>query len=235
LRFLDKRPQVGIHLPQIGILTPPLFIKSIDDDIARILSRRTLRVCADVIDSCDREIVVWSAIAHAGIRTEMVRDLMIKAVERRFASTKTSHPVEWFADNGSAYVAKAAATMPIALGHRLAFTPVRSPKSNAISEAFVKTLKRDYARKVILTDAQRTGLAAKLVRRLQRKSLALRPVLPLAKIVQGNGRQCLNQIVPCPVRRGAPWGYPTGFEPHSASNPFSLEVPAFAKSQLSHA
>jgi hypothetical protein len=28
LRFLDKRPQVGIHLPQIGILTPPLIIKS---------------------------------------------------------------------------------------------------------------------------------------------------------------------------------------------------------------
>lgn len=26
------------------------------------------------------------------------------------------------------------------------FTPVRSPESNGISEAFVKTLKRDYAR-----------------------------------------------------------------------------------------
>jgi transposase InsO family protein len=184
-----------------------------------------------VIDACDREIIAWSAIAHAGISSEMVRDLMIKAVERRFASTKTSHPVEWFSDNVSAYIAKA--TMAIALGHRLAFTPVRSPESNAISEAFVKTLQRDYVRNVIPTDAERTGLAAKLVRRLQRKSLALGPVLPLAKIVQGNGPQCLNQTVPCPVRRGAPLGDPSGFEPHSASNPFSLEVPAFAKSQLS--
>ncbi|WP_424140393.1 integrase core domain-containing protein, partial [Roseomonas chloroacetimidivorans] len=26
------------------------------------------------------------------------------------------------------------------------FTPVRSPESNGVSEAFVKTLKRDYAR-----------------------------------------------------------------------------------------
>jgi transposase InsO family protein len=187
-----------------------------------------------VIDACDREIIAWSAIAHAGIRSEMVRDLMIRAVERRFASTKKSHPVEWFSDSGSAYIAKATATMAIALGRRPAFTPVRSPESNAISEAFVKTLKRDYARNAILTDAQRTGLAAKLVRRSQRKSLALRPVVPLAKVVQGNGPQCLNQTVPCPVRWGAPWGDPSGFEPHSASNPLLLEVPAFAKSQLSH-
>jgi hypothetical protein len=187
-----------------------------------------------VIGACDREIIAWSAIAHAGITSEMVHDLMIKIVERRFASTKTSHPVEWFADNGNAHIAKVTATMPIALGHRLAFTPVRSPESNAISEAFVKTRRCDSARNVILTDAERTGLAAKLVRRLQRRSLALRPVLPLAKIAQGYGRQCLNQTVPCPVRRGAPWSDPTGFEPHSASNPFSLEVPAFAKSQLSH-
>jgi len=38
----------------------------------------------------------------------------------------------------------------MALGLRLAFTPVRLPESNGISEAFVKTLKRDYARLTIL-------------------------------------------------------------------------------------
>ena len=31
---------------------------------------------------------------------------------------------------------------------------MRSPESNGISEAFVKTLKRDYARLTIMTDAQ---------------------------------------------------------------------------------
>ena len=36
------------------------------------------------------------------------------------------------------------------LGLRLSFTPVRSPESNGISEAFVKTLKRDYARHSIM-------------------------------------------------------------------------------------
>jgi transposase InsO family protein len=40
-----------------------------------------------------------------------------------------------------------------ALGLTLLFTPVRSPESNGISESFVKTLKRDYARLNILHDA----------------------------------------------------------------------------------
>ena len=39
------------------------------------------------IDACDREIVAWSATT-AGISGEMVRDLMIDCVERRFAGTK---------------------------------------------------------------------------------------------------------------------------------------------------
>ena len=39
------------------------------------------------------------------------------------------------------------------LGLKLCFTPVRSPESNGIAEAFVKTFKRDYARLSILPDA----------------------------------------------------------------------------------
>src|SRR5437763_14960026 len=40
-----------------------------------------------VLDACDREIIAWSAVANAGISGEMVRDLMVAAVERRFATT----------------------------------------------------------------------------------------------------------------------------------------------------
>ena len=40
-----------------------------------------------------------------------------------------------------------------ALGLTLLFTPVRSPESNGMSEAFVKTLKRDYASITVLPDA----------------------------------------------------------------------------------
>ena len=105
------------------------------------------------IDACDREIIAWSATT-SGISGEMVRDLMVACVERRFGATRTSHPVEWISDNGSAYIAKETAHTATALGLRLAFTPVRSPESNGISEAFVKTLKRDYARLAILPDAE---------------------------------------------------------------------------------
>lgn len=105
------------------------------------------------IDACDREVIAWSATT-AGVSGEMVRDLMVACVERRFGSTRTRHPVEWLSDNGSAYIAKQTAQTATALGLLLAFTPVRSPESNGVSEAFVKTLKRDYARVTLLPDAE---------------------------------------------------------------------------------
>jgi putative transposase len=105
------------------------------------------------IDACDREIMAWSATT-AGISGEMVRDLMIACVERRFGMTKVPHRIEWLSDNGSAYIAKDTLDVATALGLRLCFTPVRSPESNGICEAFVKTLKRDYARLSILPNAK---------------------------------------------------------------------------------
>lgn len=107
-----------------------------------------------VLDACDREVIAWSAVANAGISGEMVRDLMVTAVERRFGTNKVPHAVEWLSDNGSAYIARDTADTARALGLTLLFTPVRSPQSNGMSEAFVKTLKRDYARVTILPDAE---------------------------------------------------------------------------------
>jgi transposase InsO family protein len=54
--------------------------------------------------------------------------------------------VQWLADNRSAYTA--CETLDFAAALRLvpSFTPVRSWESNGVSAAFVKTLKRDYAR-----------------------------------------------------------------------------------------
>ena len=106
-----------------------------------------------VLDAFDREIIAWSAVAQSGISGEMVRDLMITAVERRFGTTKVPQPVEWLSDNGSAYIAKETADTARALGLTLLFTSFRSPESNGMSEAFVKTLKRDYASITVLSDA----------------------------------------------------------------------------------
>lgn len=78
---------------------------------------------------------------------------MMTAVERRFGSTRIPHRLEWLSDNGSAYIARETADTAAALDLTLLFTPVRSPESNGMSEAFVKTLKRDYARVTLLPDA----------------------------------------------------------------------------------
>ena len=122
-----------------------LEIHARNDEVVRIVF---------VIDACDREIIAWSAVANAGISGEMVCDLMIAAVERRFKILKVPHRLEWLSDNGSAYIARQTAQVAAALGIDLPFTPVRSPQSNGMSEAFVKTLKRDYASTVILPDAE---------------------------------------------------------------------------------
>src|SRR6476620_39139 len=109
-----------------------------------------------MVRSCVCCLLSMPAIARlwAGWSGEMVRDLMIACVERRFGISKAAHPVEWLSDNGSAYIAKDTLDTATALGLKLCFTPVRSPESNGIAEAFVKTFKRDYARLSILPDAE---------------------------------------------------------------------------------
>ena len=97
------------------------------------------------IDTCDREIIAWQA-STGGINGEMVRDLVLACVERRFSAIRAPHPVQWLADNGSAYTARETLDFAAALSLVPCFTPVRSPESNGVSEAFVKTLKRDDAR-----------------------------------------------------------------------------------------
>jgi transposase InsO family protein len=100
---------------------------------------------AFTIDTHDREIIAWIATS-AGISGQHVRDLMLACVERRFAALRTPQPVQWLADNGSAYTARETLDFAAALGLLPCFTPVGSPESNGVSEAFVKTFKRDYAR-----------------------------------------------------------------------------------------
>ena len=76
----------------------------------------------------------------------MVRDMMLSAVEQRFAAGRAPHPIEWLSDNGSCYTADDTIDFAIAVGLRPRFTPVRSPQSNGMAESFVKTFKRDYVR-----------------------------------------------------------------------------------------
>ncbi len=61
---------------------------------------------AFIIDAQDREIIAWHAVAGSGIGGSMVSDLMLEAVETRFAALRAPSPLEWLTDNGSAYTAR---------------------------------------------------------------------------------------------------------------------------------
>ena len=108
---------------------------------------------AFIIDAFDREIIAWTAVSGAGINGSDIRDMMLDAVEKRFGFLRAPHPVEHLSDNGSPYTAKETRDFAIALNLVACFTPVKSPESNGMSEAFVKTLKRDYLRISPLPDA----------------------------------------------------------------------------------
>jgi transposase InsO family protein len=108
---------------------------------------------AFIIDAFDREIIAWTAVSGAGISGSDVRDMMLEAVEKRFADTRAPYPIEHLSDNGSPYTAKDTRDFATALNVMPCFTPVRSPESNGMAEAFVKTFKRDYVRVHPLPDA----------------------------------------------------------------------------------
>jgi putative transposase len=79
---------------------------------------------------------------------------MLEAVESRFDAYRSLSSIEILSDNGSPYIAKDTQIFARQLGLKPCFTPVQSPQSNGISEAFVKTLKRDYVQVTRLPDAQ---------------------------------------------------------------------------------
>jgi putative transposase len=98
-------------------------------------------------------MTTWHAVASCGISGGMVRDMMLEAVETRFATLRAPQALEWLTDNGSAYTAKETRDFAVALNLVPCFTPVQSPQSNGISESFVKTFKPDYVRVNALQDA----------------------------------------------------------------------------------
>jgi putative transposase len=135
-----------------------------------VVMRSNLRWCSDgfeftcwdgavvrgvfIIDAHDREIIAWRAVVNAGISGSDVRDMMLEAVERRFGGYRASASVEMLSDNGSPYIARETRIFTAQLGLKPCFTPVKSPQSNGISEAFVNTLKRDYVRVTPIPNAE---------------------------------------------------------------------------------
>ncbi|MCC8397344.1 IS3 family transposase [Paraburkholderia sp. MMS20-SJTR3] len=96
------------------------------------------------LDCCDREAMSWAATTggHSG---DVVRDVMLAAVENRFGNVlKAPAEIEWLTDNGSGYTADKTRSFASSIGLKPLTTPVCSPQSNGMAESFVKTMKRDY-------------------------------------------------------------------------------------------
>jgi putative transposase len=108
---------------------------------------------AFALDCCDREAMGFVATTE-GIKGEDVRDLMVTAVEHRFGRiNRLPETIEWLTDNGSGYIAHDTRRFARDIGLEPRTTPVESPQSNGMAEAFVRTMKRDYARVSQLSDA----------------------------------------------------------------------------------
>jgi putative transposase len=109
---------------------------------------------AFALDCCDREAMAFVATTE-GIKAKDVRDLMITAVEHRFGRIdQLPQPIEWLTDNGSSYIAHETRRFARQIGLEPVTTPVESPQSNGMAEAFVRTIKRDYARVASLPNAE---------------------------------------------------------------------------------
>ena len=141
LQRYTGKPPTRAHEGKIITIRPNLRWTSDGLEIA-CWNGEVVRV-AFALDTCDREVMAWCANA-GGISGEMIRDLMVESVERRFGNEGVPHPIQWLSDNGSCYRAHETVEFAIRLGLVPCFTPVRSPQSNGMAEAFVKTFKRDY-------------------------------------------------------------------------------------------
>lgn len=82
------------------------------------------------LDCCDRKTMSWAATT-AGHSGDIVRDVMLAAVENRCANElHTPSEIEWLTDNGSGYTADDTRRFAVAIGLKPMTTPVCNPQSN---------------------------------------------------------------------------------------------------------
>lgn len=98
---------------------------------------------AFAVDCHDREALAVVAEAR-GITGGDVRRLMRQAVFARFGTQSPTEPIQWLSDNEAIYTALETVIQAERLGLTPITTPVASPESNGMAEAFVHTLRRDY-------------------------------------------------------------------------------------------
>lgn len=153
---------------------------------------------AFALDCHDREVMGWVATT-AGLSGEMIRDRMVECVEARFGVPRPPARVQWLTDNGAIYAALKTIDLALAPNLEPCFTPVESPESNGMAEAFVRTFKRDHVRANPIPDAA-TALAA--VGAWMEDYITLHPHSRLGYRSPREDLQATSQPAACPARRG---------------------------------
>jgi transposase InsO family protein len=82
--------------------------------------------------------------------------------------------IEWLSDNGSCYIAANTRSLARDIGLEPRTTPIESPQSNGMAEAFVRTIKMRLCPRQSETECRiRDASAALLDRPLQGKRISL--------------------------------------------------------------
>jgi putative transposase len=107
------------------------------------------------LDCHDREVLGHVAESRA-LNGSDVRLLLDRSIWSRFgeATLKTPVQIQFLSDNGGPYISLETVLYAETLGFKPITTPVYSPESNGMAEAFVNTIKRDYVQGADLSDAQ---------------------------------------------------------------------------------
>ncbi len=110
---------------------------------------------AFALDCHDREVLDHVAQARA-LNGSDVRLLLDRSIWARFgeAALRTPVQIQFLSDNGGPYISIETVLYAETLGFKPVTTPVYSPESNGMAEAFVNTIKRDYVAGADLSDAQ---------------------------------------------------------------------------------
>ena len=117
----------------------------------------------------------WIATT-GGIAGELIRDLMLESVERRFTNRALPHPIEWLSGNGSCYRARE----EMLFAQWIGLFPLLHARTFSVVERDGRVLRQNVQARLCLrprSPGRTIGLGAtsSVVRELPRKPSAQRP------------------------------------------------------------
>jgi putative transposase len=138
----DKTPRAGrLHKGRVAVPVPDTRWASDISDI-KTWDGQKARL-AVMVDCGDRMVLAWRCLPH--ITGEDLCEMLREALYRRFGTDlRQAQGIEFLSDNGTEYTSWAFRDFLKARGMVACRTPVRSPQSNGVMEAFFSWFKRDY-------------------------------------------------------------------------------------------